>query len=152
MGIRKRAIKDTEGVGTQRHDLYAGVLGRVNQAIEDGYYLEAITLLESIITDRLESFCNEQTCSNRFAFKMLKTLITEAGKYPISDKWSDLLEKLNSWRDKRNKFLHEMAKIEEGDYSTFEDRYTTSKSYAEKGKKLFNEIHNEIKKYRKHKK
>jgi uncharacterized protein with ParB-like and HNH nuclease domain len=151
MGTRNRAIIDTEGVGMQRHDLYACVLGRVKQAIENGYNLEAITLLESIIADRLESICNELKNSNEFAFGMLKTLINEARKHPISENWLDLLTELDTWRDKRNRFLHEMAKIEEGNHSSFDEKYRSSCAYAEQGKDLFHKIDNEIRKYRNNK-
>jgi len=148
METRKRAIIDSSDVRLQRHTLYASVLSRVNQAINGGYNLEAITLLESIIADRLESFCNEQTNSNQFAFKMLNQLINESRKYPITDNWLVLLNELNTWRDNRNRFLHEMAKIEEGNNSTFEDKYSNSSAYAVQGKELFHKIDNEIRKYR----
>ena len=68
MAKKIRATIDTEGVDDFRHDIYADVLARINQSYENGYYIEAITLLESIISDRLESICNEVNHNNDDAF------------------------------------------------------------------------------------
>ena len=144
-----RATISTRGVAKQRHDMYAGVMERVNESIKAGFYLEAITFLESIISDRLESFCNEQTCSSNLSFKCMGTLIIKAEEFPISDSWLDLMKRLKEWKKSRNEALHQMAKIEVGDISTFSERYNKCKSYANDGKKLFREIDNEIRKYRK---
>jgi hypothetical protein len=146
---RQRAIIDTTGVGKRRHDLYANVLNKINQAVNEGFYLEAVTLLESIISDRLESICNEHNENNDNAFKNLGTLIISSRTFVLSKTWLDVINRLDKWRDKRNRVLHEMAKMEEGDLSTFEERYNNCKSHAETGKKLLKEIDNEIRKYRK---
>ena len=146
---RKRATVKSDGVGTQRHNLYADVLNRINEAIENGFCLEAITLLESIISDRLESLCNEQTCSDKNSFDCLGDLIAEAKKYNISESWIDILKRLKIWKDARNNALHEIAKIEAGDTSSFADKYKPCKSHAKEGKKLFREVDREIRKYRK---
>ena len=144
-----RATINSDGVGEHRHNLYSYVLGKINDAIEQGYYIEAITLLESIIADRLESLCNEISNSNVYSYNMLGRLINAAKQYIISEQWQPTLNKLDEWRKQRNHAIHEMAKIEQNDTTNFKDRYASCKIYAENGKTLFREIDNQIRKYRK---
>ena len=143
-----RATIETEGVGVFRHGLYADVLTRINQSLENGYCIEAITLLESIISDRLESICNEVNRSNEDAFSVLGTLISQARRIDVSEDWHDILNKLDEWRKKRNFAIHEIAKIEDGNMTPFVDRYATCKDIVEEGKVLFRDIDNNIRKYR----
>ena len=143
-----RATIKTDGVAKHRHNIYAEVMSKVNEATKGGFYLEAITLLESIIADRLESLCNQKSQSNNNAFECLGQLIKTARQYPLSETWFDVLNELEEWREQRNDALHQMAKIEEGDFSSFEERYETYKLSAINGKKLFRKIDNEIRKYR----
>ena len=44
-----------------RRELYVHAAERVKEAIAAKYYLEAITLLESLISDRLESYIEKET-------------------------------------------------------------------------------------------
>lgn len=148
MAKKIRATIDTEGVDDFRHDIYADVLARINQSYENGYYIEAITLLESIISDRLESICNEVNQNNDDAFSVLGTLINHAKRIDVSEDWSDILNKLNEWRKKRNSAIHEMAKIEEGTHTSFNEKYANCKDIVEEGKALFREIDNNIRRYR----
>lgn len=145
---RIRATIDYDGVGKRRHDIYASVMERVKEATEKGFYLEAITLLESIISDRLESFCNEQNNSNEYAFSCMGKLITEAKKHIISSTWLNTLDELHKWKENRNDVLHQMAKIEQGDQSTFCERYQPCSGYAKQGVSLFNKINGDIRRYR----
>ena len=143
-----RATIKTNGVAIHRHNIYTNVMSKVSEAIKEGFYLEAITLLESIIADRLESLCNQESQSNNNAFECLGRLIKRAKQYQISDTWADVLNELEEWKEKRNDALHQMAKIEDGDFTSFEERYILCKSYAMNGKRLFRNIDNEIRKYR----
>ena len=81
-------------------------------------------------------------------FSVLGTLINHAKRIDVSEDWSDILNKLNEWRKKRNSAIHEMAKIEDGNMTPFVDRYATCKDIVEEGKVLFREIDNNIRKYR----
>lgn len=56
MDMKVRAIaKEDNEVGLERYKLYKSAFSRINKAIKEEYYLEAITLVESILADRLES-------------------------------------------------------------------------------------------------
>jgi hypothetical protein len=95
---------------------------RIKQAQEQGFYLEAVTLEESIITDRLISYlvgvgaierANDQHKYQTFArlieeWKLLQT-------YPIcirvkSIEFQDLQTSVDDWRKRRNKVVHGMVK------------------------------------------
>lgn len=55
---RTREIADNPQKGKIRYDLYKAVIHRYKEAMEKGFFLEAITLMESLISDRLESAIN----------------------------------------------------------------------------------------------
>ena len=44
-----------DGLGDRRYYRYCAAFDRADRAMQDGYYLEAITLLDSLIFDRLSS-------------------------------------------------------------------------------------------------
>lgn len=43
------------GYGTLRYNLFRQAKKRIERSIKEGYYCEAIAIIESVITDRLES-------------------------------------------------------------------------------------------------
>ena len=53
---------------------------------------------------------------------------------------SDLAVRLDDWKNKRNTLLHEMAKIEDNNYITFEDKYSEAQQCAEEGLALFRDV------------
>ena len=141
---RTREIADSAVKGQKRYRLYKSVIDKYLKARECGFYLESITLMESLITDRLESLLIYYgLLSPEKAFLMLGPcikMIREA-KGLLSD---NLLDDLDAWRMSRNKSLHEIAKIEEGDSAIFEQRYANLESIANKGYELFKEIKAEV--------
>src|SRR3990167_3525749 len=53
---RKRAIATSDTtIGSTRYNLYKQAYSRINDATKQGFFLEAITIIESLISDRLES-------------------------------------------------------------------------------------------------
>ncbi|MBO7509799.1 MAG: hypothetical protein J6T35_01325 [Bacteroidales bacterium] len=64
------------------------------------------------------------------AFLALEWVIKKLEKFSgiVSDK---LLQDIIQWKNARNHALHEMVKIEEGDESSFEQRYSDQKTVAE---------------------
>lgn len=133
-------------VGRARYNLYREAFGHINPSIDEGFYLEAITLVESLIADRLESRC---TFINKkdFSFKTLEQII----KFLIGDKKDNGNEKdielreiveneLKRWKNERNKALHEMAKMEDGDSRTWDERVEGLKRTAKSGLTLVRKI------------
>lgn len=55
----RKTVKDSPEIGKLRYETYKGVISKCDSAIKEGFYLEAITLMESMIFDRLTSIINE---------------------------------------------------------------------------------------------
>lgn len=144
-----RKTIDEEGVGKARYETYKGVLSRYNSAVADGYYLEAITLIESIIADRLESVANQLFNTNEYSYETLWNLISGVRRLEISSEMTRVVGNINKWRNGRNMALHEMAKFDREDYKkSFQDRYAELEQVAKRGYEIFNNLNNAIKKYR----
>lgn len=145
----RKTIKE-KGVGIARHDTYKDVLEQYSKAMENGFYLEAITLMESIIGDRLESIANQISKSSEYSYETLGKLITAVKKFEISTEMPNIIEKIDVWRKDRNIALHEMAKFDKVDFEkSFNKRYAELKPIAQNGKKIFRELDKEIRNYRK---
>lgn len=96
---------------------YAYAFKRINQAITDEYHLEAITICESVITDRLLSYGEYITKSDigekATLGKVLKK-IKKDKKFVVNEETEDLLEEIDAWRIKRNRCVHSVAKSKPG--------------------------------------
>lgn len=139
--IRATATPGTP-VGQTRYRLYRKAYARVKDAQETGFYLEAITIIESLVSDRLESrLCH---LGVNVAFKPLGKLID--GFKSKSSKESDLelrrlvAEDLDGWRGERNRALHEMAKLVEGEDADWDTRYDGLRAVATRGAALLRKI------------
>ena len=140
----KRAVANTEEVGQLRYDTYRKSISRISSSIEAGYYLEAITLCESLIADRLESRLNYLTNSDNFSFKNLGKLQEGIIKHDNIEELKRMMiyqkGDLDIWRDSRNNALHAMAKIVEDDKSDWENKMQKCQIIAEEGEKLRKEV------------
>jgi len=91
---------------------------RINESLKSGYYLEAVTLSESIISDRLLSFVKHHQKDENVKTPFHK-LIKSAKKLNktavVTKDGTDLFDALDEWRDKRNKCIHAVAKSEPGE-------------------------------------
>ncbi|MCB1206326.1 MAG: hypothetical protein KDN18_18845 [Verrucomicrobiae bacterium] len=136
--------------GQARRDLYAKSLERIAKAIEAGYALEAITLLESLIADRLESrlaSIHDQKAEKR-KFSTLGNLTQElkgkeSGEPPGA---VAIYERVEKWAGLRNEAIHEFAKLREGSSKKWETKYRKAVKAAKDGIPLFNDLSAEVKK------
>lgn len=138
---KKRAVNlPNNQVGQQRHDIYRHALVWAKIALDKGFNLEAITLVESLISDRLESRLSH-LLGEDFSFKTLGGLIKT-----IKEKETDLqlrelvLTDLDKWRNDRNSAIHEMVKLADGDTRSWQDRMDTLVPAANIGFELFKKI------------
>lgn len=147
---RKRAIAMSGStIGSSRYNLYKQAYSRINDATKQGFYLEAITIIESLVSDRLESRLSFlKGCD--FSFKTLGGLIKESRKTETDSELRWLVDQdLDKWRNDRNKALHEMAKIADGDSSTWEERVKGIIPVAMAGLKILRAIDKRCKDLRK---
>ena len=136
--IRAKAIPKTL-VGKHRYVIYLNAYKRISEAVEAGFYLEAVTLIESLLADRLESRLS-YVKGEEFSFKTLDRIVNSAKGEP-----DDILRKIvqtdvTNWKDQRNKALHEMAKIEDGDWSLWENRYAKLNKITTNGMSILRSV------------
>ena len=138
---RTRAVRQPNNtVSSERYDLYRCALGRIANAIESKFYLEAIGLVESLISDRLESRITEVTGKD-FSFKTLGQLIMKMKKIEQDiNLRTIIINDLDRWREKRNIAAHEMVKIEQGNTISWADRISINENVANEGIDLFRQI------------
>ena len=164
---KKRAIaSDDNDVGQKRNKLFRAVIGRIKDAIEDGYYLEAITLEESLICDRFASrftYLYEKNHPSLTSFKrkkefiksnfygiMLETIVNGIYEIEEDDEIKQFCNiELREWKDLRNTALHEMAKLSEDSDKTFPDKYAQLEDVAKNGLKVFRDAEKLINKTKK---
>lgn len=130
--------------GKARYHLYRAAYARVNEAIEKGFYLEAISIIESLISDRLESRVS-YLIGKDFSFKELGSLIVKIKKEETDSMLLLIVtNRLDEWRIDRNRALHEMAKIAVDNKSTWQERIDDLKSVAKIGLKLLRDIDKQV--------
>lgn len=154
-------ISDNPQVGAARHDLYKNAIDKYRKAMKSGFYIEAISLMESLISDRIESLLNavakteDGEESKEKSFLPLGQLVSAALKCESVSKCEHItaiLDKINDWKRKRNGAIHEMAKLSDAALQeTFADKYDGLKSVAEEGYTLFREFDTELTTARKNK-
>lgn len=144
MPARKLRAIATPGstVATQRYHLYRMAYRQISNAIEKGFYLEAITLIESICADRLESRLTFLS-GNNVGFRNLGPLIQEMKLNENDGILKNIVtQDLEAWRLMRNEAVHEMAKLEAGDTSTWADRVQVLVIVVEEGLNVLRNLKN----------
>ena len=152
---RERPKIDNPDVREMRYAMYKQAWDRYNEAYNAKYFIECIAIVESLIADRMESLANEISSSSKFSYSTLEKL-TEylSGNKQASMLTESIIQTIGQivvWKDGRNKAIHEMAKLSEDLSETFEQKYGELSQIADKGRELFNELNNEIRKFRKNK-
>jgi hypothetical protein len=144
-GKRKRGeAYEGYGYGTQRLLLFTNARKHIENSIANGYFCEAIAVIESIISDRLESRISYITKSN-VAFKPLGWLIRRMRALETDEELRRLIAQLDSWRELRNGAIHELPKVERGKPKTsWQDRVANLRSSATDGYHLLRAIYNRV--------
>ena len=102
----------------QKSSRYAFALGRISSAMHSDFYLEALTIEESMITDRLLASLEHRQVGERDERQRLFDLIKRHQDEPDLDRsaWAgekkvpDLFKELQEWRKERNKLIHGFGK------------------------------------------
>jgi hypothetical protein len=133
---------------TEKFLSYAKAWEQINAAIDAGFNLEAITIQESIISDRLLSYVRGVDPSSKIHDRSgFGELITRwrklAGASLIKPDGSDLGKITDEWRKKRNKAVHGLVKSTPGTSTMApDDFFDLARKAAEEGKTLASEIQN----------
>lgn len=114
---------------TGRYLRYKLAFDRLDEALLEGWLLEAISLEESIITDRLLSILQSkgETVSSKENLGRLigqvKMLMTVSG----ATVEGDLFHELDQWRDARNECVHGFCKLDDHAYA-----YNSAEIFSER--------------------
>lgn len=130
--------------GQARYEVYTNVWRRINAAMDAGFWLEAVTLAESIIADRLEArlaYLAGQSPDGRKVMTANQAVgQLRNGTDASNDSAMELYDRVRAWSDKRNSVLHELAKVFETTTDDWNSRYDSAKEVAEAGVKLARDI------------
>ena len=125
-------------VGKQREELIAFAKSRVVRAINSGFYLEAISLEESLIADRLESILSKRV-SGELHLLTASQACSKLEQENIAGLDSELLSRIRTWSDGRAEALHEFVKLHETNTKSWRTRLNFAREIAEKGLELIRE-------------
>jgi len=126
--------------------------GRIKRAIANGYYLEAVTLEESVISDRLLSYFARigipEPSSNRFI--SLGKLIEQLRKHvpePICDpirepRFTNLQKSLLDWKNDRNHVVHGIVKSAGDKHDDVLDFFREAERIAREGEQIAKSVNN----------
>lgn len=123
------------GVGLTRYQLYRNAWKRITTATRDGYHLEAITLLESILTDRMESRASYLAGTN-VGFQNLGPLIQRLNELETLPEFQAILGEIDAWRVLRNQAVHEMVKFRQGEHPTWEQKLSPLSRIVREGMRV----------------
>lgn len=127
---------DTTQKGEIRRDRYQRVLEQYKRAMESGFYLEAVTLMESIISDRLES--RATYLGKTTGFDTLGKLCNILSSDTVL---KDIIPQIVDWKNGRNRMLHEMSKIDASDMAEdFDEKYESGRLLAQSGLDIFRQV------------
>lgn len=139
--VRAKGQNPKDDIQQTRYNLYKSAIDKAAESKDKGFFLEGITLFESLITDRLESTLTKVTGAE-VSFKTLGTLIRMVDSCAaFSPDFCRLITTdLDAWRKERNRALHEIVKLEDGNLELWETRYQALEATYDQGFHLFRQI------------
>jgi hypothetical protein len=133
-------------VGKERYELYFNGYRQIDKARAQGFYIECIAILESIIADRLEArrACLHPDDASKHNFATLGTLTKEL---PKSDpQLTSLCQQIFDWSEKRNEAAHQMVKLGAERFTKkWEDRYADLEATVAKGTEIARALSDKVK-------
>lgn len=136
-------------VGQKRKELYANTWAKIKSSLEAGYYLEAITLCESIICDRLEARIGWLSAKKSAQFNTIGKNIEILGYLDADERIQETYKKILKWASGRNEALHQMAKVPSKDSTNWAQKYEFARDVAEEGVRIAKELSNHLKRVNK---
>ena len=134
--------------GQERYEIMKAAISRYNTAIEHSFFLEATALMESLISDRLESRLGELK-KEQISFDTIGNLLNALRKIETDTVLKEIMNKqINMWCGERNKVIHQAAKIGLGKKKDWKDFLKQAEKTAKDGRKIFDAYNKQIKKLR----
>jgi hypothetical protein len=136
------SVPGENDVGTKRFWLLRAAAEKAAEAFKQGFYLEAITLTESLLGTRLESRLTwVRSCQNNshavtfstLGFLCKELLHDDAKVAPDWNAFQAPIQEISKWVQLRNEALHGMAKLEKEDGRDFCGKYEACRTTALNG-------------------
>ncbi|MCR9179126.1 MAG: hypothetical protein NXH71_02690 [Erythrobacteraceae bacterium] len=129
----------------KRYQLYKLAFARYNSAMEDGYFIEAICICESIIGDRMEARLqllrrDKQEPTHSQNLDRLCSLLGKAEAQSETE-MHELYAAIKEWSGRRNASTHQFVKLaEDNHHMDGAQRIANDKQVAEDGMALVDRI------------
>jgi len=144
---RKRANVGSPGIGQQRYELYKTGFEKIRVAMQQGYFLEAICIIESLLADRMESRLGEFDPSFT-GFINLMPLVKQLRRYEKDIYLNYVLNDIAAWSSDRNK-IHEIMKLDSNNLQTWDQKQKRLGEIATEGLRLLRNYDNGLRRSRK---
>ena len=109
-------------LGSTRYELYKNAFEQVAAAFNLGFYVETISICESIIADRLEAriSCIKDHDPNQHQFRTLRNSLPKLDKIEPHEnvKFRKIIGEVTVWEDERNFAIHEIVKVKNDETRT----------------------------------
>jgi hypothetical protein len=132
---KRRPVAGTgDDVGSRRHEWFRRGHARCAEALAAGFYLESITLIESMLGDRLESRLGWRRGQSGYPkqvfFAPLGELLRDLRKVESDDDFKKEYDAIGEWTKKRNTAVHQMVKLPPGPATDWGDQYVNLKTWT----------------------
>ncbi|AHF17904.1 hypothetical protein [Niabella soli] len=147
-GMKELRANTSELSNKARYKKIRSAASQLKNSISQGFFLEATTLTESLICDRLESRIAELTKQDvnlgtiGAGLKNLRLLETDSNLKLI-------FIETQEWAKKRNEVIHEAAKIAKGKIKTWDEFLQLAQDTAIEGDALFRKLNKQLSHLRK---
>lgn len=115
-----------------RGALITRALNRAVRAVSAGFYLEALVLCDSLITDRIRVI-GAHSSSTPIEIRGVNNGLVNLGRAGVSLLDATLIEETRDWGKRRNAAVHGFSKLGEFDGTSWKSRLKQSKVQAELG-------------------
>lgn len=130
--------KHNPKIGKAKEELFRSAFSRIDNSISRGFHLEAITITESLICDRLETLISVVT-ENRIKAMNLGPLLKIVRQLPEFP--PELADEIDDWRIDRNYVVHQMVKITTEEVFDWRSRMKFARITAIRGQSLIKDVH-----------
>ena len=127
-----------------RKELRSRAQDRLASALKAGYYIEAVALEDSMISDRLEELLDLR--KEHVAMNSLGQL-AQLARAMDPEAFSALAQRLLAWADQRNQVVHQMVKVGPTHRGDWESRLAAAQAAAVEGQTLAADVERTVAEY-----
>ena len=133
--------------GAMRHELYKAAWVRYNEAMSAGFYLEAITIVDSVITDRIEAYTQHLMHFNETHQQVERlgnaltalNIARQERQIADDDEYKATRNAVIEFNKGRNKAVHNFVILTNANAEmSVDDRINQAKDTAEYGREVYN--------------